>query len=115
MTLSSFVQTQKYINNFLADFNLPSWYISQGSGFGLFPPPILYGFFSKHVIFVWVPLLAIALASIWLRNPPFQAAKSREEEEAEFDPTQLPSTRPTSRFADFKHQVAVLPLPGLTF
>ena len=61
-----------------------------------------------QIIYTWVPLLAIALVSIWLRNPPFQAAKSMDDEEADFDPTQIPSTRRTSKFATFKHQVLFL-------
>jgi len=55
-----------------------------------------------QIIYTWLPLLAIALVSIWLRNPPFTAPK---EEDADFDPAHFPSTRRKTAFAAFKDQV----------
>lgn len=48
---------------------------------------------SLQLTFVWLPLLVIALLSIWLRHKPFQSAPAT----ANVDPTQLRKRNP-SRF-----------------
>ena len=42
------LQTHPWIFKFMAEFSLSSWFLSKGSGFGLYPPTVLDTFFAKQ-------------------------------------------------------------------